>query len=268
MAGNGAKVKTGSAKNVKELDLKVSELHTYFESQMDKFRDEISKVKTPESIVCDTEMSTDMESLAARFSFFQSTVKNELQKITASVSQLKSSQENIKIQVGIMHVDRYRNKLLLHGVEEKRGEDLLSVASAIMQKHLKINIEKTEFNNCYRLSSRKSTTDNRKKPRPIAIEFLNAWRKTEVYRTKRLLKGTKLVITEMLPVDRLSLYRAIKSEYKTCWTRDLKIGFLDAKGVVHYVTTRQQFASVTSGRAGGDVETVTGGLPGPLSSVS
>ena len=55
-----------------------------------------------------------------------------------------------------------------------------------------------------------------KKGTPIIVKFIRRTQKNEVHRKKRLLKGTKMIITESLTKRRLQLLEKARLEFKQC----------------------------------------------------
>ena len=55
-----------------------------------------------------------------------------------------------------------------------------------------------------------------KKGTPVIVKFIRRTQKNEVYRKKRLLKGTKMIITESLTKRRLQLLEKARLEFKQC----------------------------------------------------
>ena len=63
------------------------------------------------------------------------------------------------------------------------------------------------------------------KPRPIIVKFVSYKVRSEVFRSKRKLKGSGVRITESLTKKRMELYNSVlnDSNVKTAWTLDGKI---------------------------------------------
>lgn len=235
--------KNSGKPTVKELDTRVQDLHSYFNSELKKFRSEISKVKTPESIIGTGDDEVGVETFVQKFSFFEATIKNELQKLQRQVTALKMESEKIQCKLDDSVQYQFRNRLLMHGLEEKAGGDLYSEVKNIFKNKLDIHIEKTDVNICYRFGKKRRTTDKRTS-RPVLLEFVNLWMRNEVYYKKKLLKGTNLLITEYLSPHRYEVYKIVKSRFgKECWTKNCAIGF-QYGNTLHYVTTLEQYSNV------------------------
>lgn len=225
---------------VRELDSKMSDLHKYFEDQLTNFREEIDKVKTPDITENGREMS-GLETIKNRFSFFEATIKNNIKDLQSQIDKLRSDSERINLKLdGIMQGD-CKNNILIHGIDEKNGEDLYVDVKAIIENKLKIHLDKNEINLCYRYGKRPEVNN---RCRPVLIKFIHGWKRSEVLKNKKLFKGTRLVCTEHISPLRYILFRTIRDRFgKDCWTRNGKIGFV-YNGSVHYVTTREQMISI------------------------
>ena len=75
-----------------------------------------------------------------------------------------------------------------------------------------------------------------KKGTPVIVKFIRRTQKNEVYRKKRLLKGTKMIITESLTKRRLQLLEKARLEFKQCpvwsWKGDIFVFHNNKKKVI------------------------------------
>lgn len=233
-------ISMGSNKpTVKELDTRMSDLHKYFQNELQQFRQEMDKIKTPE-VAVDGE-GKNLETIKHRFDFFEVTMKNEIACLQSQINKLKTDFEKINSKLDGVTQNDYRNNLLLHGIEEKRNEDLYIEVNNILQSKLGIHVEKNEFNVCLRYGKRRESGN---RCRPVLVSFLHGWKRNEVFRNKKQLKGTNLMCTEHLSPLRYTLFKTIKNRFgKDCWTSDCKIGFVYGNST-HYVTTKDQLAAI------------------------
>ena len=86
---------------------------------------------------------------------------------------------------------------------------------------LGVKINLSDLDRSHRLMQKIKST----KPRPIIVKFTSYNVKAEVYRQKRKLKGSGIVITESLTKTRLELYHIVSKHAKVeaVWTSDGKI---------------------------------------------
>ncbi|KAG5863512.1 hypothetical protein JTB14_001344 [Gonioctena quinquepunctata] len=89
--------------------------------------------------------------------------------------------------------DQRSKFLVINGIDEKEREDLLDVVKLINHK-LKLSISNINIDNCYRMEKIRQD----KKPRLLAVKFVNKWMKHKVFVVKKNLKKSGVVISEML----------------------------------------------------------------------
>lgn len=222
------------AKSIKDLDLKVNDLKTFFSSEISKFRNEIEKVKTPTTE--DDGGDVRISEILNNFDLFSAAVNNRLDRLESQISALRKDMDVCSAQVDKNIQLNNRGKILLLGLEEHPSEDLLSTVVNVINSKLGLSIKKDYIFYSYRLG-RKSD----KRVRPIVVEFCNMWARNEVLRGKKLLKGSGFVITEFLSPTRYEVFKLARQKFgRDCWINKGMIGF-KVNGIVKYVTTAQQF---------------------------
>ena len=123
-----------------------------------------------------------------------------------------------------------RNCLLLHGVPESKGEDTTATSIQQLNGKLKCSLTKELIDRSHRLGKPKSGEDA--KPRPIIIKFVSYSTRSIIFRSKRKLKASPLLITESLTTRRMELLRKAQAQVrdnklKGTWTQDGRIYALD-----------------------------------------
>lgn len=228
----------GKPKSLKDLDLKVSDLKDYFNNELGKFREEIVKVKTPTS-----EADGDDErvgKLLNRFDLFRAAVENRLGELESQICALRKD-----TKTALYQLDRYvqfsnRGKILLLGIKEDSDKTLLNDIVNIFKSKLHITIDNGEVYSCYRIG--KKLAD---KNRPVCVEFCSVAKRNEVFGSKRSLKGSGVVMTDVLSPSRYHVYKLARQKYgKDCWTLNGRIG-IKIRGNVRYVTSAEQFHTAT-----------------------
>lgn len=225
---------------VKHLDNKVSDLQLYFQTELNKFRTELETVvKTPEPL-CNSDDKLD--SITLKFNLFEATVNSQIQVLLKDVEDLKLKYEHLSFVLDNNTQEAHMMKLLLHGIPEKEGENPSEQVSNIIKSKLQITLNETDVISCYRYGRKRA--DN-KFHRPILIHFADRGRRNAVFAGKRHLKGTKLVIAELLSPLRYEIYRAAKQKIGAgkCWSNGGRVGFY-WNGRAHHVTTMKQFQDV------------------------
>ena len=79
-----------------------------------------------------------------------------------------------------------------------------------LNEHLQLDspLQVNDLDIAHPLPSKKGTL--------VIVKFIHRTQKNEVYRKKRLLKGTKMIITESLTKHRLQLLEKARLEFKQC----------------------------------------------------
>lgn len=230
------------AKSIKDLDSKVNDLKLHFSDELGKFRNEISKIKSPIN-----EEVNSADTILNEFNLFKATILNRLQLLESEINLLKKEAEATqqKSDNSVQHSNQ--NKIILFGLKEKPGESLVSEMSNIFSDKLNVNVKTADIYNAYRVSKK-----NDNKTRPVIVEFCTVWKRNEVFYTKRHLKGSPLVIAEVLSPLRNHVFKLAKKKLgKRCWTNGGRIGF-KVGDTVKYVVSVDQFDSAFRSVAEGD----------------
>ena len=113
------------------------------------------------------------------------------------------------------------NCLVIHGCENvptnsKPGKylEIENYVCKLLNEKLQLDspLDTYELDIAHQLPSDKGT--------PIIVKFLRRTRRNEIYRKKRLLKGSSVIITESLTRRRLKLLEKVRAEFDQCpvWT--------------------------------------------------
>lgn len=179
--------------------------------------------------------------------------KDHVSALEEQCNGLRSTVDILKDEVDSLEQYSRRNCLLIHGIKEDldesgstatdRNENTDDITIKFFQDHLNLNINEWDIERSHRLGRLKPD-----RPRPIIVKFTRYNTRSEVFRAKRLLKGTGFVITESLTPQRLGLLNEAKSNpnVSTTWTSDGKIICLlnDRKTKIS-ITKRSDFTLLT-----------------------
>ena len=126
------------------------------------------------------------------------------------IAKLESSQDDLE-QYG------RRWNLLIHGIPETDNEDCENKVRVLCDQKLKVTISPGAIQRAHRLGSKKT-----ERSRPIIVRFTDYKVKQTVYKQKRQLKGTGLLITENLTPSRQALYKQVREcqSIAASWTND------------------------------------------------
>ncbi|XP_048484577.1 uncharacterized protein LOC119693580 [Plutella xylostella] len=145
---------------------------------------------------------------------------------------------------GMDHLDmRSRRKILLiHGVPETKGENVVNAAVRVITGH----IEEPEL-----LSPKDVTRSHRMgrlgdKPRPILVKFKDLTLRNKVWFSKAKLKGSGVTLSEFLTKPRHQAFMEARQRVgvKQCWTRDGCVVVLGADGKQHRIVSLAELDQV------------------------
>lgn len=130
-------------------------------------------------------------------------------------SKNEPNQEQLEQKIDKVQQENKNNNLRIMGIKEEVHEAIEEKVIDLIRNKLKINMGQDQMAAVYRVGQ---SAEN--KTRHTVVAFTNNKIKLEVYKKKRLLKGTGVVIKEDLTACRLKMVQ-IASEnygYKNVWT--------------------------------------------------
>lgn len=227
---NAKSVNTGD-----DITTRVDRLSAHFQSEMDRFRKELTTVSQSGVTTEPADVSTADE-LLLKFNEFQRNMEADMQALRAQVESLSTA-----ISETAQYMDRslqqsYRNRLLVYGIPETDGErtevlmnKVVDVVNERMRsKHIEIGME--DIDDCYRYGKKRAD-----KPRAICIDFVRIFRRNLVYNNKSAFKGSKVLVAEYLTKTRFGLFKEAKRRFnRDCWTLNGEV-FICVGGVKRLV---------------------------------
>ncbi len=156
--------------------------------------------------------------------------QEKVDQLEDSIKELKIANDQLKQELDDAEQYSRRNCLLLHGIKESKKENTTTTFIETMGTHLGIELSPDHIDRSHRLG-RHGPGD---KPRPIIIKFVSYRHRELVYRNKRKLKNSSLLITESLTSSRMALYREAhkmtkEGRIKSVWSTDGRIVVLSNK---------------------------------------
>lgn len=115
-----------------------------------------------------------------------------------------------------------RNCLVMHGIPETEKEDTDSVVIDAVKTNLNVTLAKSDIDRSHRIGQKNNSS---KRPRALIVKFSRYNVRASVFREKRKLKGTNIMLTESLTNNRIQTLKKAKSYYgmKNVWTSDGEI---------------------------------------------
>lgn len=227
-------------------NISVASLSEFFRSSMNDFEAKLAAVRPH------VPGEFDLERLTSEFLSFK-------KLILSNVTKLMEIVEGLENRVDDLETYSRRNCLLIHGLEECEGENIDEVVNSFFATNFQKPNSNFEFNSSMidrthrigrliRANKKKKITTEVPKPRPVIVKFVSyAYRKV-IWSNKRVLKGTKVLITESLTKRRMELFRLAKEVFGVgaCWTHDGRIlvaADKDKKAVIKSVFDLEKLSS-------------------------
>ena len=128
--------------------------------------------------------------------------------------------------------------LLVHGVVETDGEDTDTLVLDIVNNKVGVELSLNDIERSHRIGPKRAVTTRSMKPRAIIFRFSSIRKKLEVFRKKKELKGTNVVITESLTALRFDLFQKAKTKYgiRNTWTSEGRI-FAKVNNLVKHISS-------------------------------
>ncbi|XP_066995354.2 protein yellow [Anabrus simplex] len=140
-----------------------------------------------------------------------------------------------------------RNCLLLHGVSECPNEDTAVKVLNTVKEKLNIELTMASIDRCHRLGGRKRTVSDAvaNGKRPIIVKFVRYHEREAVWRAKRALMGTLLLITESLTLTRKEMLHQTRDYVdRRARSQDGCIVLIDSGGEKYFVNPPAELDSV------------------------
>lgn len=159
-----------------------------------------------------------------------SKLRDEVKVLTEKLSELDG---NTKDRTDDLEQYQRRNNLRFFGLEETPREDTDEIIKAVCREKLGFELPDNAICRSHRVGSQpKSTTDGRKRHRPIIVRFTGYRHRQKVFVAKKKLKGTQVTIHEDLTARRMEVYRTAAETHgpRNTWTLDGRIIWVDEHG--------------------------------------
>lgn len=160
----------------------------------------------------------------------------------ASLKVLKEENENLKMKIDKIEQNSQLNNLRVFNLPEKTGENTKTEILKFINGKFSTNIHDSDVEQCYRIGKTSRSNDA---PRGIFIRFKCFNTRQQIYRSKKLLKGSKVVIREDLTKQRLHLLeRTIKkTSREQVWTESGRI-FVNHGDKVNFIENSMDFGKI------------------------
>lgn len=159
-------------------------------------------------------------SIIGRLTTFESNIKQAIDSLKSEIARFNERQDKIERKVDHQRQQQLHNAIVINGIPEKgHSESAVDiVVKVIRDAKSEITILPSDINFAYRLG--KKGDDSDRNIRPLAVAFVNRWKRDRIFESKKMFKGTKVVISEMLSPEKLRLFKKVRDRVgvRECWT--------------------------------------------------
>lgn len=156
------------------------------------------------------------EGLIEKLQKLESHFGNEIREIKVCIGKLEERATTIEKWQRKRELSENVNYILIHGIAEGSAGALSECVIGFFKDQMKFEITTSDINKMYRIGRKEDG-----KTRPIAVEFIHKWKRDKIYYTKKILKGSKIAVTEKLTKENMILYKELKKVVKdSCWSID------------------------------------------------
>ncbi|KAJ8975846.1 hypothetical protein NQ317_010551 [Molorchus minor] len=141
-------------------------------------------------------------------------IDTKLLKLSETVTSLNYvSKKDVTKRCNSFEQSSKFNTLRVHGLKEDKDENVPELIASFINTTLKVPCSTTDINFAFRTGN--SNVNNYNHPRPILINFVNNWKKAQVFGTKKYLKkfDANISIFEDLTKKRYDALKEAKEKY-------------------------------------------------------
>lgn len=192
--------------------------------------------------------SSEENTLAADYWSFKNHASDELSILKGQLQLIKLHLQQVDNKLDEAEQYSRRNCLLLHGVPETPDEEPHAAAIAVLNGKLNAGLSIRDFDRAHRIGKPKRTAAEvvSSGKRPIIIKFLRYQDRDVVWRNKRMLKDSGMLITESLTNIRHRILQEARDRFgpRQVWSQDGRIVVLRS-GTKHYIRTSEELRTIT-----------------------
>lgn len=226
-------MKESMTDKLQHIEQKVSALEDHIKQEMNEM-----KAKLTEMVIKEIESQKNKieDDINKSFKFLEEDIQTKLSDLQSQVRNLQSSNNNLEQYTR-------KNSVRLFGIPENI-EDIETTTLQIFNDKMSTPITREDIEIIHRTG--RPFTD---KPRPILIKFTSHKKKTDIMRSKKHLKGSKIFITEDLTKENYKKIQELNNirksnRIKSVWTIDGKIRIQMNNGQVKFINNQQDINDI------------------------
>ncbi|CAG9817123.1 unnamed protein product [Phaedon cochleariae] len=165
--------------------------------------------------------------------------ESTLNILDVSIKELIHEKDSLIQKYDNMEQETRRNNLRVFNYEERNREETRKEIITLFNHKLATKLTEEDIEICYRIGKKE---DNHQKPRGIFLKLKNYDVRQDIYKKKKLLKGTGIMIREDLTRIRVELLaKAIdKASIEDVWTDAGKI-YVNSNGKISIIRSKSDF---------------------------
>lgn len=215
---------TAMAAEVQQISGNLEKMQTSLFDELHKLKESVgvntrapSHDGTDQTIVDKGEISRNAE--IGNMSLFE-TFEVKARKIFENMHmEIRRLTDELRRDIAAINRDINMNCLVFYGISEDIVyNQIIDKIVSIINEKLPHNITQNDIDYTIRLGKKPDTATDKK--RPLLIRFINRWKRDTVYAEKKHLKGSGILIGEMLTKQSLDLFKLVRERLgnKVCWT--------------------------------------------------
>lgn len=210
----------GKTANIKEVSARVERLAEDFNAGLNSLKDEFMAFRNNRANARLDDSGEENVSFLQKLEEFQGKINSSLVSLRSDVSIIKKSVTVLQQQTQKLELQNNSHFLIINGIKEENNQDLYDILTQLFKNKLSLDINKSNLSYLYRMGKKiDSTRKANGAARPIAVKFCQKWARDLVFNKKRLLKGSGIVIVEMLTSENISLFKKVRAMMgKSAWT--------------------------------------------------
>lgn len=195
---------------IKEVSARVDKLADQFEKGLEAFKNEFLPAKS-----LATMNTWENNEFLVKLNAFQDSINLSINLLKEDVKNLKDDTVLLSEKLNNFEIRRNYNFIIIQGLKTEI-KDLFEDVLHLFNDKMDITVSKNDINQCFYFG-KKDTKNGR--PRLIAVQFCRLWMRDLVFYKKKILKGSTVMICEMLTSDNLNLFKKARELFhNSAWT--------------------------------------------------
>lgn len=194
--------------NTVDVNESLQNITSFFHSRMEDFEKALHQHTV--MAIPGSQLQT-VKALSADYQQFKTFVVNAVRTLKMQLDLLNTSFDQLETH-------SRRKVLLLHGLPEDSKENVAAKVHEVLSSKMKLMQARPEdIEACHRLGTAK-----KERTRPVLVRFATYKSKSDVWKAKTMLKGSRISMSEFLTKSRQNIFVAARKHFgiKNCWSSD------------------------------------------------